>query len=545
MQFSSVAPLYMPLSTSKLSSEQLAQYYSALNMTSIVSITDRSGRITYVNKLFEEISGYRRCELLGQSHNVIRHPDMPDEVFRDLWKTIKAKQIWTGLIKNQRKDGNSYYVKTSIIPILTSEGNIKEYLSIRNDVTRIIKARRTIQRQTTDTLTGLPNRVRLLKDLSNGDYQLVALLDVRNFKMLNDYWGVESGNEIIQQLANNISSAAAMIKIRVYAMNGALFALLPEGTISLEDFYQDCQRLRLTLASNPIQLQEHPIDIPVTMAIGYSSKTPLAYAESALQEAKQCYWRDEVPVKDDGSDPADNFHIIEHVRTLLDNDSLKPMLQPVVAAAEPSRVVFYEALARFDSEAETWSPAEVLPLLKRTHYYQKLTVTMMKRALAIAREHHVRVSVNLSIHDILNRETANMLLDMLTTGNGNQIIVELTESEAITDFEPVKAFVERLKNLDVMFAIDDFGNGYSNFAYLTELKPDIIKIDGSIIKNIEHNRHHVQVLKSIIFMASQLGIQTVAEYVESASRLTLLQELDIDMVQGFFIGRPALKPAQF
>ena len=146
--------------------------------------------------------------------------------------------------------------------------------------------------------------------------------------------------------------------------------------------------------------------------------------------------------------------------------------------------------------------------------------------------------MNLSIQDILDHETKNFIFEKLHQYGGANIIFEITETEAIQDFNSVNEFIKQVRRFGAKIAIDDFGSGYSNFAYLVEIKPDYIKIDGSIIKTIVKNENSRLVTKSIIDMARSLNIKTIAEFVSDQAILDCLTELNVDMVQGFYIGKP-------
>ena len=135
-----IREVVVSLEAQKLRNE-LQQFFDALNESAIVSKTDPKGVITYVNTKFCDVSGYSKEELIGQSHNIIRHPDMPREVFKELWKTLQNKKVFKATIKNRTKDGGFYFVDTSIMPILDLDGTIEEYLGVRYDVTELIKAR--------------------------------------------------------------------------------------------------------------------------------------------------------------------------------------------------------------------------------------------------------------------------------------------------------------------------------------------------------------------------------------------------------------------
>ena len=137
-------------------------YKKAVDLSAIVSKTDLLGNITYVNKEFEEISGYTSSELLGKSHNIIRHPDMSNSVFSELWNTIKNKKLpWYGKVKNLRKDGTAYYVNTIINPILDINNNIIEYIAIRSDITEVEKRKEYLKDQYHITAERFEDIVRL------------------------------------------------------------------------------------------------------------------------------------------------------------------------------------------------------------------------------------------------------------------------------------------------------------------------------------------------------------------------------------------------
>lgn len=175
----------------KSSLQFLEQYKVALDQTAIVSKTDPQGRITYVNQAFEKITGYKAAEVMGKNHHVLRHPDMPKDVFTDLWQTITNKQVWRGTIKNRKKNGQTYYVQSVIVPILDDQNRIVEYISIRNDVTDLIMKERMIEEQRRDKLTGLPNRRQLLLDIESHHSNQLALLDIKHFKSFNDFYGFD------------------------------------------------------------------------------------------------------------------------------------------------------------------------------------------------------------------------------------------------------------------------------------------------------------------------------------------------------------------
>ena len=213
-------------------SNLLSEYKKAVDLSNIVSKTNPKGLITYANDKFCEISGYKREELIGKAHNLIRHPSMPSSVFKELWDTIKNKKTWQGLITNLRKDGRSYVVHSTIVPILDIDGDIVEFIATRNDVTEFENTKEQLgtlnkamkhkvdelysmaqnleQQASIDILTGIFNRMKFEEyfDLEVQKAKMhrnplsIILLDIDDFKKINDTFGHNEGDEVIKSISN-------------------------------------------------------------------------------------------------------------------------------------------------------------------------------------------------------------------------------------------------------------------------------------------------------------------------------------------------------
>jgi diguanylate cyclase (GGDEF)-like protein/PAS domain S-box-containing protein len=237
----------------------LNEYKKAVDLSNIVSKTNPKGIITYVNDKFCEISGYRREELVGKPHNIVRHPTMPSSTFQELWNTIKNKKSWSGLITNLKKDGRSYTVSSTIVPILDIDGDIVEYIAIRNDVTDFEQAKeqlstlnkamkhkvdelysmaQTLEQQASiDVLTGVFNRMKFEEffefELQKAKMQRnplsIILLDIDDFKNINDTFGHDIGDVILKSITNLISSNIRATDT-VFRWGGEEFVILLPGT---------------------------------------------------------------------------------------------------------------------------------------------------------------------------------------------------------------------------------------------------------------------------------------------------------------------------
>ena len=163
----------------------------------------------------------------------------------------------------------------------------------------------------------------------------------------------------------------------------------------------------------------------------------------------------------------------------------------------------------------------------------------MQKAFEKFKGTNLQFSINLSIEDILNKETTTFILKaMQQYAIGHQVIFEFTESEKIENNENLTEFIDQVQSMGARIAIDDFGSGYSNFEYLINMKIDILKIDGSIIKNIDSDINSQHITETIVGFATKLGIQTVAEFVHSESVFQKVKELGISYSQGFHFGKP-------
>ncbi|PKN14571.1 MAG: hypothetical protein CVU67_04970, partial [Deltaproteobacteria bacterium HGW-Deltaproteobacteria-24] len=173
--------------------------------------------------------------------------------------------------------------------------------------------------------------------------------------------------------------------------------------------------------------------------------------------------------------------------------------------------------------------------------YHKITEIMMRKTFEyFSHKPHIEFSINYSIDDILNVETTNLLFELLENyGIGNRVIIELLETEEINNFEILNNFITRVKKYKARVAIDDFGSGYSNFSYIINMNVDFLKIDSSLVENIDTCKDSLKVVKTIILFAKEIGLKTIAEKVHSQNIETILIDLGVDYVQGYHIGKPA------
>jgi len=191
-------------------SQLLNEYKKVVDASSIVSIADKKGIITYVNSEFCRISGYNKDELIGKNHNIVRHPNMPASAFKDLWETIKSKKVWKGIVENLKKNGNSYFVKATIVPVLDENGDVIEYIGLREDITDLIEKEKEIERLNGENLKTVTDKAFSIKTsqmLASVPVPLVSLDKNSNILQYNDefrsLFDIDTANDFLTLLAKN------------------------------------------------------------------------------------------------------------------------------------------------------------------------------------------------------------------------------------------------------------------------------------------------------------------------------------------------------
>jgi EAL domain-containing protein (putative c-di-GMP-specific phosphodiesterase class I) len=215
--------------------------------------------------------------------------------------------------------------------------------------------------------------------------------------------------------------------------------------------------------------------------------------------------------------------------------------QPIVNN-QTEQIEKYESLVRLvDEDGSIISPYFFLDIAKEGQYYSDITAIVLQNSFNALQNTTMNISINLSALDIEKYSTREELYRLLNLyqDDANRVVFELLEDENVHDMEVIKEFIAKVKSIGVKIAIDDFGAGYSNFERLLEYQPDILKIDGSLIKNIETSEYSLAVVKTIVTFAKSQNIKTIAEYAENKEIFEILKSLDIDYSQGYYFGKPA------
>jgi len=503
--------------------------------TGFVTKTDIDGKITFVNKNLCDISGYSKEDFIGKTHSFLKSLDTNDKTHKELWDTILSGKTWKGIFKNNTKDDKPFYMDTSIYPIKNKNNKVEEFVSFATNLTHYIDL------ITYDRLTGLRNRDTFKNDLDSTKEYICVVINIDSFSDITEFYGGLVGDKVIQETANRL------VKIfkgsLVYRLHGDEFAILKQLPITYNpQVLEDMTKYKLkSIFETMYHIDDIDIHIAATSGVSIGKEHCLRNANLAFKDAKSKNLTYSV-YEDDFLNQFASFHINKElagdIRRAIKDDQIVPYYQPIIDN-KTGKIVKYEALARLIKDNNIVSPGSFIDISKKIKYYHKITRAMLEKSFKhFGQNSDIGVSVNITIEDIANVRTFNLIIDLLNKNKFNEnITFELVESDGIEDDHLFNRFVKTIKSYGAKISIDDFGTGYSNFSYLAKIEPDYLKIDGSLIKNI-HNTKDYDVVKTMIDFAKMYDIKTVAEFVENEDIYILVKELGIDYSQGYYFSKP-------
>jgi len=404
-----------------------------------------------------------------------------------------------------------------------------------------IQNEKLYQQVYTDELTGLLNRKALLRDIESVKDPIVSIVDIDAFKRINDTYGEAIGNIVLFKVAQLLKVTGTERGCKVYRIGSDEFALLKDQKFKLEECLETITQVIHAINKDVIYIKQYDLSLRVDVTVGISNQqiNTLETAGMALRIAKnekleyQIYC-DNCSLYSEYKNDIAWTKIIENA---VNNNRVVPYYQPIVD--KDNKIVKYESLIRIVDEENLYLPSEFLDIAKKVKFYSQLEKMMITKVFEQVKETGISISINLSIEDIFNESLINFMEKELRENNiAHLITFELLENESIIEYDQVMEFIEKVKNMGCMIAIDDFGSGYSNFQYLLQLKPDYIKIDGSSVQNIHTDKNAYLITKTINDFAHNLGIKTVAEFVHCKEVFDVLKGLGIDEYQGYYFSKP-------
>ncbi len=530
----------------------------------LIVISDLKGKIEYVNSKIVEASGYSAGEIVGKNTRIFGSGETPPEEYEELWETLAKGRIWHGTFHNRRKNGELYWARESIGPIKDEKGNITHYVATQEDVTETKKVFDQLDYHAShDLLTGLINRrevedrvkkivIRASQDLSK---HVLCYLDLDQFKIVNDTCTHIAGDELLKQFSQFLQGNVRGQDV-ISRLGGDEFGILM-SFCSISQAKRVAEQLLDKVADFQFVWEDKIFRIGVSIGLVEIDENSASVAELFRQADIACYaaksagrHRCHIYREDDEelAKRTDELQWVSRIHDGLENDKFVLYAQEIRTLSEnDSTVSHHELLIRLEEKkGEIIPPGAFLPAVERFHLSQKLDQWVIKRAFEWISKNKGRAitegffSLNISGPSFGDQKLFEFIKTELerTEIEASKICFEVTETAAINNLSQARLFIESLKELGFLFALDDFGSGLSSFEYLKNLPVDYLKIDGQFVKDIETDPIDLAMLKSINDIGHVMGKKTIAEFVENGAIMDTLKELKVDYAQGYHIGRP-------
>ncbi len=424
------------------------------------------------------------------------------------------------------------------------ENTSQELNTLNRTLERLVmdKTNELLEQYYTDNLTHLPNLNKLSEDLNEADdiYHL-CLIDISAFININNFYGASIGNKVLKELADLITNNNSIHQLRTYRVHSDIFAVTSHES-SFRLFTNRMRQLQTKIHHHCFVSRNQKIYINTTFAMSNMKLALYENTSMTLQHAKAekmtfLIYNEQLKIEDS---IISNLTWSSKIRHAIDDDRIVPFFQPLYNN-ETDRIDRFEVLMRLIEEDGTVvSPFQFLSIAKKAGLYDQLTTTIIAKSFDYFEDKPYKFSINISPEDIANPQTRSFIYNQLATfSQPENVIFEIVETESIENFDAVARFINETKRYGAQIAIDDFGTGFSNFHYLFKLNVDCIKIDGSIIQQLNNDSSAELVAETIVDFASKMGIYTVAEFVSDEELFNKTKSMGIDFAQGYFVARPA------
>ncbi|MDY0120482.1 MAG: GGDEF domain-containing phosphodiesterase [Sulfurimonas sp.] len=392
----------------------------------------------------------------------------------------------------------------------------------------------------TSNITGTKNISALNKKLQEIESGSIALININRFNNLNNLYGYARGDEVIKKLSSTMRILLNNTQFELYHIHVDEFAIL-NYSVPFKNFIIFMQEVQAFVNANKVLVDDKEIPINITVALSQEKKEDLITSCSmAMHQAKahrdkfRIYEYSEANTKQ----YQDNIDWTIKIQDAIKNKGVIPFYQPIFDT-QTQELVKYEALMRLQDKENYASPFFFLDIAKRSNLYIDLSLAMIQKVFEQIKNSEYSFSINLTSQDIESDQVRNYCYEMLQDHTiAARTIFEIVESEELHNIPIVNEFLLQAKKLGAKISIDDFGTGYSNFEYLLRLEADIIKIDDSLIKNIDTNIDSEDIVRTIVSFAKRKNIMVVAEFVSSDEIYEKVKEIGIDFVQGYYFGQP-------
>ncbi|WP_187358730.1 putative bifunctional diguanylate cyclase/phosphodiesterase [Pseudoduganella aquatica] len=534
-------------------------------------VTDAAGVILQVNQSFTRITGYTSAEVVGHKPCVLSSGRHDAEFYRAMWSAIGMHGRWQGEIWNRRKNGEVYPELLNIAAVRDAGGAVTHYVASLSDITLSKAASDEIKNLAFyDPLTHLPNRRMLVERLAqalpaaytSGHCGALMLIDLDNFKTINETLGHSKGDMLLQQAAARLHACLRQGDT-VARLGGDEFVVLIEGLSGQpREAAARSEALAAKLAAalnRPYTLGAHQChstpSIGITLFHAGLRQQPeelLMQADIAMYQAKEA-GRNGMRFFDQSMQDSisERAQLERELRHAIDTQQFELYYQ--VQVDHLKHPLGAEALIRWiQPDGGAVSPARFIPLAEESGQILALGQWVLESACAQLRAwqsepamSELAVAVNVSARQFHQPDFCEQVRSVLRRYGVDPglLKLELTEGVLLENMEDTIASMQALRELGVRFALDDFGTGYSSLQYLKRLPLDQLKIDQSFVRDLASDGNDQAIVRTIIAMARSLNLDVIAEGVETDAQCALLGQLGCQSYQGYLFGKPMPAPA--
>ena len=533
---------------------------AARNAITITDATQPGNPLVYANPAFKQITGYDIDEAMGRNLGFLHGEDRDQPGLDTLRQAIRQQKMGQAVIRNYRKDGSLFWNEIAIAPVQNIAAEVTHFVGIIDDISDLKAYQEQLEFQASyDELTGLINR-NLLNDRfeqaintakRNQTQACIVLLDIDNFKVINDTLGHSTGDELLKLIAQRLLNCARAADT-VARYGGDEFVLIFPQISKMEEAASIAERLMAEI-SQPLQLNQHTFQKTVSIGIsfypedGVNKEALLQHADAAMYEAKERgrntfrFYTDELNQR-----LQKRLSMELDLRRALHQEQLLVYYQPKVDL-HSGKICGAEALLRWNHPVKGMIPPDqFIPLAEDTGLILPIgewvlrTACLQTKAWQEAGLPEITIAVNVSpkqLHEsAMDKSIAKILLE--SGLEARYLDLEITEGAVMQEPEKMVLLLTRLKEIGVSISMDDFGTGYSSLSYLKRFPFDNLKIDKAFINGIPMDEGNVTLVLTIIAMAHNFKLKVIAEGVETLEQVDFLKLKNCDEIQGYFFSRP-------
>ena len=531
-----------------------------------VVATDLEGNVVYWNRAAEDIYGWSSEEALGRSLRDLTVCEESLEKVEEVGSELRAGRAWSGETLLRRKDGSHVPVLGTATPLFDDRGSLVGMIGVSTDISERKTLEAELERRAShDPLTGMPNRPAFVDRLEqtlqrtrrrkNSRNKVgVLFMDLDGFKTINDSLGHEAGDRLLVAVAeclrNRLRSEDVLARF-----GGDEFAVLLEDTAGTSEAIRVAQRIAEDLRE-PFTVDDFQVSlstsIGITLGTAHANDDPermLREADSAMYRAKE-----QGPGRYAVFDPAmqaraqERLELEAELRRALEQEEFVLYYQPEVSLHD-GKMVGFEALLRWQHpERGLLKPAAFVPIAEDTDLIAPIGRWVLEEACQQAKRWEeerplaspMTMEINLSSKQLRRQGLVRTVEEALARADleAHTLALDMTETVLIRVSEDNTQALDALKEMGVRLGLDDFGTGYSSLSYLKRLPVDRVKVDKSFVKGLGENATDTALVRMIIDLCHTLGVEIVAEGIETSEQAVLLRDMGCDLGQGYYFARP-------